>query len=109
VLASPHASGAPGAPDVVPPSQILGEETLGKFSRYVERHLGEDLSSAALAKEARLSPGHFCRLFKETLKMTPKQYILRSRLLRSKGLTGAGKQMIATGQRLVASILRFLS
>ncbi len=86
---------APAAPHAVPPSRILGEETLAKVSRYVEKHLGERLSPSALAKEARLSPGHFRRLFKETLKMTPEQYILGIRLVRAKGLIQAGKQTIA--------------
>ena len=68
----------------------LGLETMQRVTSFVKVNLGEKISLAALAREARLSPGHFSVLFKATLGMTPEQYILRSRLLRAKGLIEGG-------------------
>lgn len=68
----------------------LGADTLKRVADYVEANLGERISLAALAREARLSPGHFSVLFKATVGMTPEQYILRSRLLRAKAMIMTG-------------------
>jgi AraC family transcriptional regulator len=68
----------------------LGAGTLKRVVDYVEANLGERISLAALAHEARLSPGHFSVLFKATVGMTPEQYILRSRLIRAKAIIMTG-------------------
>lgn len=58
---------------------FASEARVTKIVRRIERCAGEsDLSS--LAREARLSPYHFLRIFECLAGMTPHQYILRSRL-----------------------------
>jgi AraC family transcriptional regulator len=73
-----------------PVQRHLGTDTMARVTSFVEANLGEKFSLAALAHEARLSPSHFSVLFKATMGMTTEQYILRSRLLRAKGLIVQG-------------------
>ena len=75
----------------------LGADTLKRVADYVEANLGERISLAALAREARLSPGHFSVLFKATTGLTPEQYVLRSRLIRA-------KEIIMTGAYTVGQV-----
>jgi len=75
----------------------LGADTLKRVADYVEANLGERISLAALAREARLSPGHFSVLFKATMGLTPEQYVLRSRLVRA-------KEIIMTGAYTVGQV-----
>lgn len=48
--------------------------------RTIERHPDAPLTLALLAREARLSPYHFLRIFERMTGMTPHQYIRRARL-----------------------------
>ncbi|MFV0400832.1 MAG: helix-turn-helix domain-containing protein [Oscillospiraceae bacterium] len=50
---------------------------------YIHSHYMEDISLAQLAELASLSPGRFCKVFKEQLQMTPFAYIIRHRILQS--------------------------
>lgn len=51
---------------------------------YVEEHLGDDLSLAALAGAVGLSPYHFARLFRESTGLSPHRYVIRRRVERAK-------------------------
>ena len=73
----------------------LGAETMARVCAHVAAYLGERITLAALAREARLSPGHFSCLFKATMRMTPEQYVLRSRLQRAKELIMAGAHTVS--------------
>ena len=58
---------------------LVSEARVTKIVRKIERYAGEsDLRS--LAREARLSPYHFLRVFEHLTSTTPHQFILRSRL-----------------------------
>jgi AraC family transcriptional regulator len=48
--------------------------------RMIEAHSSTDLTLVRLAREARLSPFHFLRIFESLTGATPHQYLLRSRL-----------------------------
>lgn len=50
---------------------------------YLQAHLEEDLSLAALSRQAGLSPSHLHQLFKAVVGETPKAYVARLRLERS--------------------------
>ena len=62
------------------------------MERYVQDNLARRISVAELASQACLSPSHFHALFKDSLGLTPHQYLLKarldhaSRLLRSSSL-----------------------
>jgi len=51
---------------------------------YIQDHLVEPNLLAALAQLARLSPGHFCRAFRQSFGMPPKRYQISQRIERAK-------------------------
>jgi len=53
---------------------------------YMQSHFAEDLNRAQLAQIAGVDPCHFTRLFKQTLGMTPKRYLLTLRIEQAKQL-----------------------
>jgi AraC family transcriptional regulator len=53
---------------------------------YLEEHLADDISLAALAELARLSPFHFARAFKQSFASPPHRYLTTRRLERAKEL-----------------------
>lgn len=57
---------------------------------FIEANLGEELGLDALANVARLSPFHFCRVFKQSTGMTPHRYVIERRIARA-------REMLATG------------
>lgn len=70
--------------------RLLGRETMARICTYVGENLAEKNPLAAMAREARLSPGHFSVLFKATMDMTPEQYVLRRRLLQAREFIKSG-------------------
>ncbi len=56
---------------------------------WIEANACEPINLATAAKEARLSPFHFLRLFAKVLGVTPHQYLVRSRLRRAARLLAA--------------------
>lgn len=61
----------------VPPSTLA---RVTRTVRMIERHPESSLTLAELARQARLSPYHFLRVFERLTGLTPHQYILRARL-----------------------------
>jgi AraC family transcriptional regulator len=51
--------------------------------RRIEAEAHEPLTLTALAREAGMSPYHFLRTFRHVTGMTPRQYVLRTRLMRA--------------------------
>jgi AraC-like DNA-binding protein len=53
---------------------------------YIEQRLHEQLSLDALAREAGLSPQHFCRSFRKYQEMSPMRFVCYQRVRRAKRL-----------------------
>lgn len=51
-----------------------------RICAFIEEHLGEKISLAALSSVAGLSPNHFARAFQQSVGMPPHRYLLRRRL-----------------------------
>jgi AraC-like DNA-binding protein len=66
-----------GKIDDPPPSAAA---RITRVVHMIERHSGCGLTLEDLAREARLSPYHFLRVFERLTGVTPHQYILRTRL-----------------------------
>jgi AraC family transcriptional regulator len=64
---------------------------------YVQTHLSRDLALAELAGVVRLSANHFTVLFKNTVGLTPHQYVLRERIR-------AGMRLLATGRVSIVDV-----
>lgn len=61
---------------------------------YIEEHLAEPISLAALAALARLSSYYFCRAFKQSFGMPPHRYHINRRIERAKALLGDPEQSV---------------
>jgi transcriptional regulator GlxA family with amidase domain len=80
LVVPPHREG--GQAQFVP-APIRAERTggLAKVLEWAQRRLKEDLTVAALARRANLSPRTFARRFVEETATTPHQWVARQRLL----------------------------
>ncbi|MCY6494293.1 AraC family transcriptional regulator [Leptolyngbya sp. GGD] len=58
----------------------LSKLKLRQVTEYIQENLHHDLKLIELATIAQMSPYHFLRLFKQTLNITPHQYILQCRI-----------------------------
>jgi AraC family transcriptional regulator len=67
-------------------SNGLSQVTLTLVKEYINDHLHQDLKLDEIAAIAQLSPYHFLRLFKQSIGITPHQYILQCRLNQAKHL-----------------------
>ncbi|MBP0018528.1 MAG: helix-turn-helix transcriptional regulator [Cyanobacteria bacterium SBLK] len=76
-------------------SEGLSRSQLMLVTDYIREHLDEELKLVDLAALVRMSPYYFLRLFKQSLGITPHQYILRNRLDRAKSLLQQGNSNIA--------------
>jgi|SRR5689334_5234100 len=61
---------------------------------FATGHFEEDVSLASLAKHARMSPFHFHRAFSAFARETPKQFMLRLRLVRAAALLLTGDSTV---------------
>lgn len=67
---------------------VSGDYTLARVQHYIEKHYGESLTIAELAKLNNLSVSTFERLFKKEMGVSPMQYLLEVRLNKAKLLLG---------------------
>ena len=68
------------SPDEVTAAPPSAMARVTRAVRKVEREAAADLGLASLAREARLSPYHFLRVFERMTGLTPHQYVRRVRL-----------------------------
>ena len=59
---------------------VAGRPDLRALQDWLPAHLGEDLSVAALAERAAMSPRNFARVFHRELRVTPAAYVERLRV-----------------------------
>jgi hypothetical protein len=68
------------------------ERSAVRLSReYLEEHAGENVTLQALARFAGLSAFHLCRVFRDSVGMTPHSYQTQVRVRRAKSLLRAGQ------------------
>lgn len=58
-------------------------ERLAPVVKYMKENYAYEITLAELAKLIPMSEGQFCRVFKQNMKMSPMQYLLRYRILQS--------------------------
>ena len=51
--------------------------------QYIQENYARNLTLCGLAAYFHMSEGQFCRIFKQTMKMSPMQYLMRYRILQS--------------------------
>jgi AraC family transcriptional regulator len=73
----------------------LSSYTLRQVLDYVRSNLIQDLSIVDLAQVAGMSPYYFMRMFKKSMHVTPRQYIIQIRIDRAKELLRSRKLSIA--------------
>jgi AraC family transcriptional regulator len=73
----------------------LSSYTLRQVLDYIRSHLSQDLSIIDLAQVAGMSHYYFLRLFKKSMHVTPRQYIIQMRIDRAKELLRSRELSIA--------------
>jgi AraC family transcriptional regulator len=68
---------------------------LQQVTEYINEHLHQDVKLIELAAIAQMSPYHFLRLFKQSMGVTPHQYILQRRIEKAKYLLQHSELSIA--------------
>jgi AraC family transcriptional regulator len=71
---------------VLPYRGGIPRRQLNRVLEYVEAHLHLELSLSALAEAASMSPFHFSRAFRQSMGLSPHQYVLVQRVERAKSL-----------------------
>ncbi|MGD1920771.1 MAG: helix-turn-helix transcriptional regulator [Pleurocapsa sp.] len=64
----------------------LSPSILNLIKEYIEIHLAENLSLTQLANIARIRPNYFATQFKQSMRITPHQYVIQRRIERAKQL-----------------------
>jgi AraC family transcriptional regulator, melibiose operon regulatory protein len=64
-------------------TDLFNMERLKPVLRFIHENYSYEITLAELAGIIPMSEGQFCRMFKQTMKVTPVQYIMRYRILQS--------------------------
>lgn len=64
----------------------LPKYPLNKAIDYIHAHLEQEIKLLQLANSVGMSQYYFCRLFKQSMGVSPHQYVLRQRVERAKQL-----------------------
>ncbi|NEQ46736.1 MAG: helix-turn-helix transcriptional regulator [Leptolyngbya sp. SIOISBB] len=73
----------------------LGDRKIMQIADYIHAHLNQSIKLADLAEVAGISQFHFSRLFKQSMGMTPHQYLTQQRIEQAKQLLKGTKGAIA--------------
>lgn len=91
-----HLLAAYGPSGPAEPRGALSGRQLGRVLAYLHANLSEDVSLAALAAEAAVSPFHFVRLFRAATGLPPHRFVMELRVAHAKRLLRAGGGMNLT-------------
>ncbi|WP_414551229.1 helix-turn-helix domain-containing protein [Anabaena sp. CCY 0017] len=69
----------------------LSDRQLLQLIDYINENLAQDIQLSNLAQLLGISQFHFIRLFKQSMGMTPRQYVIQQRLEQAKHLLKASK------------------
>lgn len=72
----------------------LSQRELRLVLDYINDYLEHELSLSELAAIAQLSQYHFCRAFKQTIGVSPHQYVIQQRVERAKQVLKQGEMTI---------------
>jgi AraC family transcriptional regulator len=75
----------------------LPKHKLNQAMVYINEHLDKDVSLQAIAAHLSMSQYYFCRLFKESIGVSPYQYLMQQRMERA-------KQLLEQKQALIVDI-----
>lgn len=73
----------------------LSDFKMLQISQYIHAHLDQEIKLADLANVAGISQFHFSRLFKQSMGISPHQYLIQQRVERAKQLLKSSKLAIA--------------
>jgi AraC family transcriptional regulator len=73
----------------------LSKQQLNLVIEYIKNNLERDLGLNELANFLHMSPHYFCNLFKQSMGITPHQYVIQTRVNSAKELLLTGKYNIA--------------
>lgn len=73
-------------PNIPTYSDGFPKHKLQQAINYIQAHLDRDIKLVDLANTVGMSQYYFCRLFKQSMCMTPHQYVIRQRVERAKQL-----------------------
>ncbi len=73
-------------PQILANSNGLPKYQLHQVIDYINAHLDQNISLSDLAEVAGISQSHFARLFKQSMDITPHQYLIEQRVERAKKL-----------------------
>lgn len=73
----------------------LSKEKLDQAIDYIQAYLSKNLSLEEMAAELGMSQYYFCHLFKQSMGISPHQYLIQQRVERAKFLLGRSKKSIA--------------
>ncbi|MDY6901988.1 MAG: AraC family transcriptional regulator [Cyanobacteriota bacterium] len=76
-------------------SSGLSKSQIEIVTEYIISNLDKNLGLKELAFLLHMSPHYFCHLFKQSMGMTPHQYVIKTRVHRAKELLLSGKYSIA--------------
>lgn len=89
-----HVASPQETPQLPSPAE-LSPRIRQQVIEFIEDHLTTDLALTDLAAQTGFSPFHFCRLFKQSMQITPHQYMIRRRVERAKYLLQHSQLSIA--------------
>jgi AraC family transcriptional regulator len=72
----------------------LAPYRIKRVTEFIQAHIDEEITLNDLARDAGLSPSHFCSLFRKTSGTTPHQFVLRCRIEHAKSLLALSRQSI---------------
>ena len=84
-----------GKPKISLPRGKLSSYQLRSVVDFVMSQLDQDVSLLTLAEKAHVSPFHFARQFRDTVCLTPHQFVLQQRIQRAINLIKIGKLPLA--------------